>query len=165
MTLISQFTYMLRWTKHCYNSSSVLIYLPYPYPTRPLWYWDAWKGAGKCELHTLSVDWSTESSLPCNRGIITNTVPTRYFWTTAKASYGEENVAQKFAVLLGHHTLLRFVFECAMCTFFFFLGFISKLMPGQEFFVKPTQVLLLLCWSWSFRSFSTFSTSGVFLKS
>ena len=29
------------------------------------------------ELHTLSVDWSTESALPCDRGIITNKHSTR----------------------------------------------------------------------------------------
>ena len=37
-------------------------------------------------------------------------MPARHFWTTAKASYIEENVAQKFAVLLGRPTLLLFVY-------------------------------------------------------
>ena len=59
--------------------------------------------AGKFELHTPSVDWSTESA--------------GYFWTTAKASFIEENVAQKFAVLLGRPTLLLFVY-CAHSSFY-----------------------------------------------
>ena len=44
-----------------------------PYSSRsipPLGYWDVWKGANKLELYTSSFDWLTESSLPCDRGII-----------------------------------------------------------------------------------------------
>ena len=64
--------------------------------------------AGKFERHTTSIDWSTESLLPCDRGIIKNTVPPRYLRTTAKALFIEKNVTQKF---LGHPTLL--LFHCA----------------------------------------------------
>ena len=45
-----------------------------PYSSRStpqLGYWDVWKGVNKFELHTPSVDWSTE------RGIITNKHSTR----------------------------------------------------------------------------------------
>ena len=45
---------------------------PYSSRSTPLLYWDVWKGGNKFELHTPSVDWSTESSLLCDRGIITN---------------------------------------------------------------------------------------------
>ena len=41
------------------------------------------------------------------QGEQTNTVPARYFWKTA--SFIEENVAQKFDILLGRPTLLLFV--------------------------------------------------------
>ena len=37
-------------------------------------------------------------------------------WTTAKASFIEENVTQKFAVLLGHPTLFLFV-HCVCSSF------------------------------------------------
>ena len=40
----------------------------------------------------------------------------RYFWTTTKALFMEENVTQKFAVLLGRPTLLLFV-RCARSSF------------------------------------------------
>ena len=53
-----------------------------------------------------------------------NTLPSKYFCTTAKASFIEENVAQKFVVLLGSSTLLLFV-HCAH--YFFFLQRISFL--------------------------------------
>ena len=53
-----------------------------------------------------------------------NTVPARYFWTTAKVCFIEENVAQKFDVLLAWPTLLLFVY-CV--TFFFVLGLNSRL--------------------------------------
>ena len=46
----------------------------------------------------------------------TNTLSARYFLATAKASFIEENVAQKFAVLLGRHLLLIFV-HCACSSF------------------------------------------------
>ena len=52
--------------------------------TPPLGYWDPERvpgTSGKLERHTPSVDWSSESALPCGRGIITNTEPARYFWT------------------------------------------------------------------------------------
>ena len=62
----------------------------------------------KFELHTPSVDWSTELSLPCDRR-------TRYFWTMAKALFLEENVTQKCILHFLH------------CFAFFFLGFISLL--------------------------------------
>ena len=62
--------------------------------------------AGKFELHTPSVDWSTDSALQCDRGIITNKYSThRVFLDTAKALFIEDNVAQKFAVFLGHPTV------------------------------------------------------------
>ena len=64
--------------------------------TRPLGYQDVWKGANKFELHTLSVDWSTESPLLCDRGIITNKHSTcEVFLVTAKSLLIEENAAQK----------------------------------------------------------------------
>ena len=53
-----------------------------------------------------------------------NTVPARYFWTTAKALFIEENGAQKFGLLLGYPTLLLLVYFVAL---FFFVGFISRL--------------------------------------
>ena len=71
------------------------------------------QGAKKVELHTPSVDWSTESSLPCDRQVKHQKVPARYFWTTAKASFIEDhsflNVTLKFADLLGCSSLLLFV--------------------------------------------------------
>ena len=42
----------------------------------------------------------------------------------AKALFIEENVTQKFAVLLGRPTVVAL---CLLCTFFFLLGFISGL--------------------------------------
>jgi hypothetical protein len=41
--------------------------------------WGTWRGAGKFELHTPSVDWSTESSLPGDLGIKTNKQTNRFF--------------------------------------------------------------------------------------
>ena len=78
--------------------------------TPPLGYWDAWKGTGKFELHTPSIDWSTES----NRE---NTVPARYFWTTAKALF-----RRKCCAKVWRPTMLLFV-HCV--AFLFFLGFIN----------------------------------------
>ena len=57
----------------------------------------------------LSVDWSLVSALPCS-------VAAGCFWTTEKALFIEENVAQKFTVLLGRPTVAL----CILCAFFFF---------------------------------------------
>ena len=75
----------------------------------------AWKGPGKFELHTLSIDWSTESSLPCDRGIITNkhSTPWGISGQLRKLCLWKK---QKFAVLLGRPTLLLFV-RCARSSF------------------------------------------------
>ena len=99
--------------------------------TPPLGYCDVWKGANKFKLHTPSVGRSTELSLPCDRGMITNkhSRPTsKYFLnlysTTAKALFIEENCAKKFDVVLWRPTLLLFI-HCVAC--FFFLGSFSRL--------------------------------------
>ena len=53
-----------------------------------------------------------------------NTVLARYFWTMAKASFIEEYVAQKLAVLLGRPYIVAL---CSLSAFLSFLGFISRL--------------------------------------
>ena len=50
------------------------------FSTPPLGYQAVWKGTNKVELHTLSVDWLTESSLPCDRRIKTNKQQMLRFW-------------------------------------------------------------------------------------
>ena len=75
--------------------------------------------AGKFELHTPSVDWSTESAVPCDRGIITNKHSTRW---TAKALFIEENVAKVCRPSWTSYVVAL----CCLCAFFF-IGFISGL--------------------------------------
>ena len=75
----------------------------------------------------------------------TNTLPPRYFWTTAKASFIEQNVAQRLAVLLGRPTLLCSLFNM----FFFFLGPISRLhcvglLWGHDAYVAAAAIPILL---------------------
>ena len=80
----------------------------------------------------------------CDRGTITykhSRLPARCFWTTAKASFIDENVAQKFDVLLGSPTLLLFVHFVA---FSFSLGFTSRLHCGCY---EVTMFMLLPCLS------------------
>ena len=67
------------------------------------------KGANEFELHTLSVDWSTESTLPCDQG--DNNKQTEY----PRVISGQRRKLRllgpgpKLAVLLGRPTLLLFV--------------------------------------------------------
>ena len=70
---------------------------------------------GKFERHTPSVDWSTESALPCDRGIITNKHSTRkVFLEDGKSLVYWRN--KSYVISL-----------CSLCALFFFIGFISRL--------------------------------------
>ena len=82
--------------------------------------------AYKFELHTTSVDWSTGTSLPCERTIITNKHRTRkvVLAETAKALFIEEMLRKS---LLSFLDVLHFCSLFFCYAFFFIIGFSSRL--------------------------------------
>ena len=117
-----------------------------PYSSRstpPLGYWDAWKCAGKFALHTASVDRSTESSLPCDRGIIDK----QYQQGISGQRRKNKTKRQKLCLL---KKMLRKSFlhccSCSLCAFFFFLGFISSvgLLWNHNAYIAATAIALRL---------------------
>ena len=137
----------------------------------------AWPGLSRIQLyssHVLlrwgtetperpSVDWSTESSLPCDRG--DNNKQTCEYPRGVSGQRGRlyllKKMLRKFAVLLGRHPLLLAL--CSMCTFFFFLGFISRLQSGPASGNAPYVVSLSLSGLFLVPGFSLCILSSILL--
>ena len=79
----------------------------------PLRYWEASKGPGKFELHTIGRQNRPFRATENNKK---NTVPARYFWTTARIRLLKKTVVQKFTDLLARPTFLLLV-RCARSSF------------------------------------------------